>query len=470
MGQREWSIADRCRTGDVSAIAFTGAGGDADGVAALFGISMAAVDRKAARATDGPTAVSAIPPVDGRREAATADVGAAGHCSTESRAFGGVHRGSVQTERGIVRLVGSHVAAGLVVVWTGIATLIGAGTVVGAGGEYVDGRAALLQGHGLGWPAIAGQGCQLRIGVQARLGREAAAITVQVVAVVLQAAKVLAVAARVLGHDAAVAAHRPTTVVKAATDAGRVVGDGAGADAHCTIVENAAAVGRLVGRGAVVDAQRATIVENAAAFAAGRVVGKGAVVDAQRATIVENAAAAAKLVGSGVIAQRAVADAQRAIIVENAAAVAGNGAIGDGEGIEGEVAARGGEHLYLIVSIEGDALPAAIDGHASSDGEGAAEQDVPAATESNGIPVIVAVGYADIGLQLAIIATIGDGEGGRGMGLATGQGRAAQQAKTQQETERHQAQPGCAARCRSWVHERQSFLAAPKRRLSKNIV
>src|SRR5579884_335485 len=98
MGQRELRIADRCRTGDVNAIAFTGADGDADGVAAFLGIDMATTNRKGSCATDDATTVSAVPPVDGRREFATAGVGATGHCSTESRAFGGVDGGSVQTE------------------------------------------------------------------------------------------------------------------------------------------------------------------------------------------------------------------------------------------------------------------------------------------------------------------------------------------------------------------------------------
>jgi len=116
-----------------------------------------------------------------------------------------------------------------------------------------------------------------------------------------------------------------------------------------------------------------------------------------------------------------------------------------------------------MLPIEGDALPAAIDGHASGDGERVAEDNIAAATEGDGIAIVIAVGCADIGLQLAVIATIANGQSGRRVGFAAAQGRACQQAKAQQETEREQAQPGREA-CRSWVHKRTSFLAASLRR------
>ena len=75
----------------------------------------------------------------------------------------------------------------------------------------------------------------------------------------------------------------------------------------------------------------------------------------------------------------------------------------NGKGLEGEGdAVIHIEHLRAVAPIEGDALAAAVQGHAASDLEGAAELDIPATGEGDDIAGVVSVGLRDLGLQLGV--------------------------------------------------------------------
>ena len=156
VGERQGRITDASTTRRRCVLPLPVAHADVDRIGAFFRVGMAATDGKGL-----PTLVhrpgcrtGAITPVDAGRERATAGVRAAGYCSSKSTALGGVHSGAVETERDVVRLVGSHIAAGLVVIWTAVAALVGDRTEVGAGRDHINGRTALLQGDGLGRPAV----------------------------------------------------------------------------------------------------------------------------------------------------------------------------------------------------------------------------------------------------------------------------------------------------------------------------
>ena len=70
-----------------------------------------------------------------------------------------------------------------------------------------------------------------------------------------------------------------------------------------------------------------------------------------------------------VVGYNAAAAAHRADIVKDAAAVAGGRAMGNGEGVEREGDATvHGQHLHAVVAVEGNALPAAVQGQVHRDG------------------------------------------------------------------------------------------------------
>ena len=279
---------------------------------------------------------------------------------------GGIHRdgGGESAEAQVLihrvtKLVGTDVALALPVVGTAHAALVGRRTTRER--NLIDRRAALLQGHGLGRPTIVGQCRKLRIGVLAGWGRETTAIAVQIIALVGGRAVIEAVAVLVFGDDAPA------------------------------------------------DRQIAGVFEAGTGVAGERAVG-----DAHRPEVVVDGAAEG---ASGVAGERAVGDVHRPVDVEEDAAVAAVAqAVGNGEALEGEAAAIDDQHLHLVLAIEGDALPVAIQGHAPVDRERAGEGDVATTGKGDGVAGVIAVGRADIGLQLAVITTIGDDEGGLGMG------------------------------------------------------
>src|SRR5205823_4463545 len=127
------------------------------------------------------------------------------------------------------KLVGPHVTAALPGVGAPISTLVSAWAEVGAQRNGIDGRAAILQGQGLGRPTIACQGTQLGVGVlhAARAGEAATAIARQIVALIERVVGkvVVAVAARVVRHNAPAEARRAAVDEAAAAEAGRVVGN-----------------------------------------------------------------------------------------------------------------------------------------------------------------------------------------------------------------------------------------------------
>ena len=251
--------------------------------------------------------------------------------------------------------------------------------------DVINGRAAFEQGHRLSRPAIAGQGAQLGVGLQARRACDTPT-TGEVVAVVdVGAASAEAVATRV-GEDAPADAHRAGDVFQATAG---VVGDSAVADRHPAPPE------------------------------------------------IEAAAIAA-----GVIGDSAVADRHRAEVLEAAALAVGGRAMSNGESVEGQAAAAiHGEHLQAAPAVEGDALPAAGQGHAPGDAERAGELEIAAAGEADDIAGVVAVGLGDLGLQLGVRSTGGDPQRALGMRRPRQPARHGAQAEEQGEPEQ-QAQPG----------------------------
>jgi len=170
------------------------------------------------------------------------------------------------------KLVGPHIAGTLPVVGTTHAALIGLRTVRGR--DLVDGRAPLLQGHGLGWPSIIGQTREQRIGVlQAARGNEyATVIARQIVAIVNDGGLFVAVDL-VLGHDAPEDG-RPRSSKTVAPDASPIVTEGAVTDRRRSTVEDAISI---VAEGAVGNTHRcATIVDSTVAS----IIAEGAVADA----------------------------------------------------------------------------------------------------------------------------------------------------------------------------------------------
>ena len=170
------------------------------------------------------------------------------------------------------KLVGPHIAGTLPVVGTTHAALIGLRTVRGR--DLVDGRAPLLQGHGLGWPSIIGQTREQRIGVlQAARGNEyATVIARQIVAIVNDGGLFVAVDL-VLGHDAPEDG-RPRSSKNVAPDASPIVTEGAVTDRRRSTVEDASPI---VAEGAVGNTHRcATIVDSTVAS----IIAEGAVADA----------------------------------------------------------------------------------------------------------------------------------------------------------------------------------------------
>jgi hypothetical protein len=333
----------------------------------------------------------------------------------------GRHVGEPQVaiRRRVDELVGPDVAGGLPVIGAGHPALVGRWTARGR--DVVDGRAAGLQGDGLGRATVILQavGVELGVGVlqAARARKATTAIARQVVALIGQRAPP-AVAPRIIGHDAPADRQRVDVVGEAATSGGRVVGEGAVADAHCAIVLKAAAKatsgGHVVGEGAVADAHRAAVVVEAAANAEGvsRVVGEGAVADAHRAPcLVEEAAAVFLVMGA---------------------------AMGNGEGVEGESdAAVHEEHPHAVAPIEGDRLPAAVQGQILADGERAAEGDGATTTEHDRV---TSGGAADDGAdppRARLPTTIGDGQGRSGsrMRVQAHSGQRAAQADQQRQAE-----------------------------------
>ena len=307
--------------------------------------------------------------------------------------------------------------------------------------DVINGRAAFEQGHRLSRPAIAGQGAQLGVGLQARRACDTPS-TGEVVAVVdVGAASAEAVATRV-GEDAPADAHRAGDVFQATAG---VVGDSAVADRHPAPpeIEAAAIAAGVIGDSAVADRHRAFLAVEAAAPLGSGVVGEGAAGDAHRAEVLE----AAAIAGGRVVGEGAVADAHRAEVLEAAALAVGGRAMSNGESVEGQAAAAiHGEHLQAAPAVEGDALPAAGQGHAPGDAERAGELDIAAAGEGDDIAGVVAVSLGDIGLQLGVRTTIADGESTLGMrrtgqpaqhdAQAEEQGQPAQQAQPRRETSR----------------------------------
>ena len=132
--------------------------------------------------------------------------------------------------------------------------------------------------------------------------------------------------------------------------------------------------------------------------------------------------------------------------------------MGNGEGIEGEAdAAFHGEHLHAVAAIQGNRLPAAIQGHASRDRERAGDDNIRATAEGDGVAAVVAVGLTDSGLQLGVRTTIADGERALGM-RRTGQPTQHDAQADEQGQPAQQAQPGRET-SRVWMgHEMGSFL------------
>ncbi len=331
------------------------------------------------------------------------EVEAVDHVDHDRQAVGGGH------------LKGSDVARGPL--GSAHPALVG-GRATAAHRDLVDGRAVGLQGQGLSRPTIVLQAARIELGVGvlqiACAGEAAVGAAFQVVA--RREGVPDAVAPRVVRHDASANPHPGARVVDAADKGGRVAGKGAVADGEHAegLVEEAAAApaGGVAGKGAVADGDRAAeLVEEAAALGAGRVVGEGAVADAHRAAHVEEAAAGA---GGRVVGKGAVADAHRAADVGEAATVVGQ-AMGNGEGVEREAdAAIHGEHLHAVATIEGDALPAAVQGQVLADGERADDGDGATTTERDRVP---SGGAADDGAdapRAGLPTTIGDGQGRSG--------------------------------------------------------
>ncbi len=86
--------------------------------------------------------------------------------------------------------------------------------------------------------------------------------------------------------------------------------------------------------------------------------------------------------------------------------------MGNGEGLEVEGdAAIHGEHLRAVAAIEGDILPAAIQGQVLCDGERAGDGDGATTTERDCVP---RGGAADDGAdppRARLPTTVGDGQG-----------------------------------------------------------
>ncbi|HEX6553438.1 MAG TPA: hypothetical protein VF026_11805 [Ktedonobacteraceae bacterium] len=328
------------------------------------------------------------------------------------------------------------------------------------GWDLVNGRAALLQGHGLGRATVVGQPREQRIAVlqAARAGEATVGAALQVVALIGDGCYVSAVAPRVVGHDASADVDRAAVDEAAAFGAGGVTGEGAVADRRCaTVVEAAAGSGGgVTGEGAVADRHCAEVVE--AAPDLGGIAAECAVADRHRAALVVEegpAFAEGRVEGEG-----AVADRHRAtVVVETAAAeeaAAARGAMSNGKSREDEAdAAVHGQDLYAVAAIEGDALPAAIQGHAPGDRERTGEGDIPTTTEGDGVASVLAVGLADRGVQVGLIA--GTDRNGGGSMRRAGQPACHHAQADEQAQPQHEAQPGRPTKGVWLIHHGYSF-------------
>jgi len=112
--------------------------------------------------------------------------------------------------------------------------------------------------------------------------------------------------------------------------------------------------------------------------------------------------------------------------------------MGNGEGVEGEGdAAIHGEHPHAVATIEGDALPAAVQGQVLADGERAGDRDGATTTERDRVK---SGGAADDGAdapRARLPTTVGDGQGRSGsrMRVEAHSGQHAAQADQQRQAE-----------------------------------
>src|SRR5262249_8153391 len=193
--------------------------------------------------------------------------------------------------------------------------------------------------------------------------------------------------------------------------------------------------GRVAGEGAVADVHRATLVAEAATVVESGVAGEGAVVDAERA-VVEEAATAR----SGVAGEGAVVDVHRAVVDEAATLVVEGRAMSNGEGLEGEGdAAIHGEHLRAVATIEGHALPAAVQGHVLADRQRATDRDGATTTELDRVPSRGAADERADPPWACLATTVADKERAGGQGHP---GRSQRQRGREQERQRQGAQGG----------------------------
>ena len=89
------------------------------------------------------------------------------------------------------------------------------------------------------------------------------------------------------------------------------------------------------------------------------------------------------------------------------------------------------QYLHAVATIKGNILPVAIQGQIGSNSEGLTKLDIAATAEGDRVATTSA---ADSALQLAVAATVGNGDGVKrlGVGRATCKQVARQQTEAQQ--------------------------------------